>query len=207
MPDFTTTFAVCICVGMVSALPFGPMGLLSLRRTLEHGLFGSYRAVLGIACADAIWAFVTVNGLSVLTDWFARQQLLLHLVAGLVFIAMGLHAILSQQRLSTPVEKSADALAGFLPNFFVVFLNPSTPLFFSIVFALLGVPYIEGGIGMSSLVGIAVLLGVNTFWIVIELLMRRYRARMTRDHVRLIARCIAIVIILLGLLILVRLLR
>jgi putative LysE/RhtB family amino acid efflux pump len=151
-------------VGLFSAMPFGPMGILCLRRVMQTGVMSNRAAIFGIAAADAGWAFITVYGLSALSSWTDRHQRLLGTAIGLLFVVMGAYGLLSRNRSVQSVENS-NALAGFAPNFVVVFFNPSTFVYFSGVFAILGIGNLVRGSAASIGVSATVFLGVTCFWL------------------------------------------
>ena len=158
------TYLLSFLIGFVCASPFGPMGLLCLRRTLSHGVPASLAAILGIAAADAAWAFITINGLRPLITWITAYRQILGTVVGLAFMALGLHGLRKPPR-SVRLVESSNLLAGFAPNFAVVFFNPSTCLFFSGVFALMDIGGADHDAGVPLGIALAVFVGVLSFWI------------------------------------------
>ena len=63
-----------IVVGMVIAVPAGPVGVLCVRRTFFEGaLFGIVSGV-GAAVADVIFGLVAGLGLTVVRDWLLGYQ-------------------------------------------------------------------------------------------------------------------------------------
>jgi threonine/homoserine/homoserine lactone efflux protein len=190
---YLQTFAI----GLLCAMPFGPMGILCLRRVMQTGVLSNLTAIFGIAAADASWAFITVNGLRALSSWTDQHQRSLGTAIGVLFIALGVHGFLAKNRSAQSVESSR-ALAGFIPNFVVVFFNPSTCVYFSGVFAVLGIGKLVRGSAASAGVSVTVFLGVTCFWLALGATCSLLRGRLPMLPPRAVSRMVSVLVSLLG---------
>lgn len=141
-------YLLTFLVGFTCASPIGPMGLLCLGRVLNCGLRSNLRAVSGIAFADGAWAFITVTGMRPLSTWLTEQQKPLGVMVGALFLYLGCQGLFKRQRAPGKIDYKG-GLTGFIPNFSVVFFNPSTVILFSAVFALIGVQKVTSNLGTS----------------------------------------------------------
>lgn len=190
-------YLLTFLVGFTCASPIGPMGLLCLRRTLTFGLRSNLRAVSGIAFADGAWAFITVNGMRPLSNWLAEQQKPLSIVVGVLFLYLGCQGMRDRQQ-APELRGHKGALTGFIPNFSVVFFNPSTVILFSAVFALIGVQTVPSNLESSLCIALCVTAGVLSFWLILGIASAMLRESIQPCHLRLINRFISTAIAAIG---------
>lgn len=66
-------------VGLLIAAPVGPIGLLTINRTLDQGRAAGLATDLGAACADAVYGAVGALGVTQVIDWLMGARLWLSL--------------------------------------------------------------------------------------------------------------------------------
>ena len=59
--DVWILFGKALAVGLLIAAPVGPIGLLTIKRTLDQGRLAGLATGLGAACADAVMAWRTAT--------------------------------------------------------------------------------------------------------------------------------------------------
>jgi threonine/homoserine/homoserine lactone efflux protein len=138
-PPFTATpFLQAMLVGLSIAAPVGPIGLLTIRRTLEQGLAAGLVTGLGAACADAAYGALGAWGVQWAIAWLVGLRLPLALGGGalLLWMAWGI-ARAPLARDAAPLPSSADLLRCFGGSFALTLSNPATILSFVAVFGAL----------------------------------------------------------------------
>jgi threonine/homoserine/homoserine lactone efflux protein len=156
------TFIKGIVIGLVIALPVGPVGLLSVRRTLFEGAWFGLASGLGATCADTVFGVIAGFGLTYLGTILLGYQDLLGAWGGAFLVAAGAHALFSD---TTPQTEplAGEALAGtFLSAFALTLTNPITVLSFTMIFAKVG---LDSGADAASIA--AIVAGVfagSAFW-------------------------------------------
>ena len=63
-----------IVVGIVIAVPIGPVGVMCVRRTVFAGKLAGFVSGLGAATADAVIGIIAGFGLTVVSDWLLGYQ-------------------------------------------------------------------------------------------------------------------------------------
>src|SRR6185312_10987710 len=114
MPE-TLLFALLkgIAVGVVIALPAGPVGVLCVRRTFFQGATYGFVSGLGAAAADTVVGF----GISIVRDFMLRYQDWFAAAGGLFLLFVGVRALLQARDIEPePVEGDAH-LAAFISTF------------------------------------------------------------------------------------------
>jgi threonine/homoserine/homoserine lactone efflux protein len=72
-----------ILIGLVVAVPVGPLGLLCINRALMMGPVCGFFSGLGVATADALAAGIAALGISLISGLLIQHQLALRLVGGI----------------------------------------------------------------------------------------------------------------------------
>src|ERR1700741_2694193 len=90
-------FAKGIVVGIVIAVPVGPVGVMCVRRTVFHGKLAGFVSGLGAATADAIFGIIAGFGLTVVSDWLLGYQQWLPIAGAFLLLAVGGHSLLAKR--------------------------------------------------------------------------------------------------------------
>jgi threonine/homoserine/homoserine lactone efflux protein len=153
-----------VIVGIVIALPVGPVGVLCVRRCLFEGARFGLAAGFGAATADAGFATIAGFGLTYLRDWLLHYQDWFGLVGGVFLLIFGLKALV-MKRPGEPEPLGGERLAGaFASTFVLTIVNPITLLSLAVIFAKVGAEAVSGFGDVSILVA-GVFLGSMLWWL------------------------------------------
>src|SRR5437016_8266380 len=97
-----------IAVGIVIAVPVGPVGVLCVRRTIFEGRLFGFLSGLGAASADTIFGIVAGFGLTVVSDVLLGYQTWLRAAGGLFLVYIGVSALRKRIVRCEAPEKSAE---------------------------------------------------------------------------------------------------
>lgn len=168
-------FASALLIGLSIAAPVGPIGLLTIQRSLEHGPRAGLATGLGAASADAVYGAVGAYGVSWLMGALvaARMPLALFGAAFLLWMAWGL------VRTRPPERAAAAAPAGnqwqyFATTFVLTLSNPATILSFIAVFGTLAG---RSAIDAPGTMVLGVLIGSALWWLFLSSAVGRLRHR------------------------------
>jgi threonine/homoserine/homoserine lactone efflux protein len=128
-----------LILGFIICVPFGPIGLLCVRRTLMDGKVAGIAAVLGASVVDAIYCAIAGLGVSYISNFLTNERTVLRLAGGLVLIAMGIKIFLTHPTEKTPEAKGHGLFASFGSSFFLMLTNPLAVLVFTATFSALGI--------------------------------------------------------------------
>jgi len=153
-----------IVVGIVIALPVGPVGVLCVRRTLFEGMSFGLLSGLGAACADTVFGLIAGLGLTVIRDEILAYRQWLGILGGLFLLYLGGRALLRRNNLE-PEPLAGEALFGaFASTFALTITNPITILAFAAIFARVGIDAAANVSGIAVLVG-GVFVGSALWWL------------------------------------------
>jgi threonine/homoserine/homoserine lactone efflux protein len=172
-----------IVVGIVIAVPVGPVGVLCIRRTILDGRIAGLSSGTGAATADAMFAVIAGFGLTALSDWLFGYQDWLR-VGGAVFLFyVGISAFLHDPaKPRAPQQAPESMLANYASTFALTITNPVTILSFLAIFAGLGLAGHDMTMaGVATLV-LGVWLGSLSWWVALALGAGLFRHQFTRAH-------------------------
>jgi threonine/homoserine/homoserine lactone efflux protein len=153
-----------IAVGIVIALPVGPVGVLCVRRTLFQGPVFGLLSGLGAATADTIFGIIAGFGLTIVRDFMLRFQNWFGAAGGLYLLYVGIRALAAaDQGEAEPVDEEA-LVTAYASTFAFTITNPITILAFAAIFAKLGVSEQGGYLDIGVLVA-GVFVGSLLWWL------------------------------------------
>jgi threonine/homoserine/homoserine lactone efflux protein len=179
-----------LLIGFAVAFALGPVGLLIIRRTIEHGWGHGFVSGLAVASADGTYAAIAAFGLTAVTSLLVGLTRVLGIVGGVILLAMAARGLLAL-RAAPPAEAAADpearvrrptALTAFASVYGLTMTNPATILSFAALFAGLGAG--SSGLAGSLLITLGVWSGSALWWLLLTSTVAGLRARMTARVVR-----------------------
>lgn len=156
-------------IGFAIAAPVGPIGLLCIQRTLQHGWRIGLATGLGAASADAIYGMIAGFGLTAIATFLSGQRLWLGLIGGLFLCWLGWQT----WRTEPPTDPAADSVgpvSGWTAcgtTFVLTLTNPMTIFSFMAVFAGLGLANTGGNYAGAVLLVVGVFMGSAAWWLLL----------------------------------------
>ena len=128
-----------IVVGVVIAVPVGPVGVMCVRRTILEGRLAGFVSGLGAATADAVFGVIAGFGLTAVSDWLIDYQQWLRVVGGCYLLYIGGSAFAAEPPRELESESDPEGLLrDFFSTFVLAVTNPITVLAFLGIFAAIG---------------------------------------------------------------------
>jgi threonine/homoserine/homoserine lactone efflux protein len=157
-----------LIIGLSIAVPVGPIGVLCIRRTLTQGRMVGFLSGLGAATADGLYGAIAGFGLTFLVNFIIGKQIWLRLIGGGLLCILGAKTFLSK-----PAEQGASVEGNslwnaYLSTFFLTLTNPMTILFFTAVFAGLGIGSTDGDYLSAGILVLGVFIGSAMWWLVLS---------------------------------------
>lgn len=168
-------FLSSLLIGLSIAAPVGPIGLLTIQRSLEHGARAGLATGLGAAAADAVYGAIGAYGVSWLVNALVAARVPLALFGGTFLLWM------AWQLLRAPVAGRAASTAParngwqyFAGTFVLTLSNPATIFSFIAIFgAMAG----RASTGSPALMVLGVLIGSALWWLLLSSAVGRLRER------------------------------
>lgn len=155
-----------IAVGIVIAVPVGPVGVLCIRRTIFHGKLAGLVSGLGAATADAVFGGIAGFGLTVVSDWLLGYEDWLRAAGGCYLIYVGGSALLSGAPAKPASPRDPESLLGdYASTFALTLTNPVTILAFLGIFAAVGLSGEAATLGRAAMLVVGVWVGSLVWWL------------------------------------------
>ena len=154
-----------IAVGIVIAVPVGPVGVLCLRRTIFEGKLAGLFSGLGAATADTIFGIIAAFGLTFVSDLLLGYQEWLRLGGAAFLLYAGGRALMSQPKVGPPPRHRDSLLRDYASTFALTLTNPITILAFVGIFAGVGLTGEEATLGRAAALVLGVLAGSLAWWL------------------------------------------
>ncbi len=130
--DFLIIFLKGLAIGFAMAMPVGPVGILCIQRTLNHGIGAGLISGFGAALGDALLGAIAAAGLAGVTEFLLGIEQQLHLGGGIFLLVLALWTWFKHGDAPAPPLRPHGAIAT---TFLLVITNPITILAFLGFFA------------------------------------------------------------------------
>jgi threonine/homoserine/homoserine lactone efflux protein len=187
-----------VIVGLILAVPVGPLSLICIQRTLSNGKLHGILSGLGVTIADSVYATVAFLGLSAISVVIIGLEVPLRIVAGLVLIAVGVRIIFFLPDNGKESNGDKSYVKDLLSMAALAIANPMTLIFLMVT--LPGYGFIFGGTSLSAAAAFVAgfFFGSALWWIVLCSSIGSFRTRISARSLSLINRASGIFIICVG---------
>jgi threonine/homoserine/homoserine lactone efflux protein len=191
----TTDFLIKgLIIGFSVAAPVGPIGVLTIKRTLTEGRTSGFVTGMGAAMADAIYGAFAGFGLTAISAFLLTQEFWMKLVGGLFLIFLGVKFFISK-----PASKAANLdnkglLNNFISTFFLTLTSPVTMLSFLAIFAGLGLGSTKADYFSSMTLVFGVFMGSALWWFILSSIVSAFRQKITTKRLVWVNRVSGIVL-------------
>ncbi|HEU4345488.1 MAG TPA: LysE family transporter [Candidatus Binatia bacterium] len=191
-----------ITIGVVVAVPVGPLGLLCINRAFSMGAMCGLLSGLGVATADALAAGVAALGLSLISRFFADHQILLRLIGGLFLCCLGYKIYKTEPARQARLVDVNGLLGAYATTFLLTISNPVTILSFVAIYAGWGVESLSGHYLAAGVLTLGVFTGSSLWWVAMFVGMTSFRDRFSLHLLEWIHRLSGAVIVGFGIIVL-----
>ena len=174
MPSYLLILGLLI--GLMVAVPVGPLGLLCINRALAKGPWYGLSSGLGVATADALAAGLAALGISLVSGFLSDHQRILRLIGGMFLCYIGFRIFTTQ-----PVQQAAKTgtvngvLGAYASTFLLTFSNPVTILSFFAIYAGWHVESLSGHYVAAATLTVGVFVGSALWWIALFIGLTAFR--------------------------------
>jgi threonine/homoserine/homoserine lactone efflux protein len=167
MTQLVTEMLPAAIVGLFIAMPFGPICLMCVQRTLALGIWFGIASAMGAAVAHGLLSYLVVASAAGLAQLALTVQAPLHFAGGLALILMGLRTFIVPAPL-VRVAAGGDLCSAFVSTLLLAAANPMTMLPY---LAIAAVPQAGNPLILSRGVAapIGVMLGSASWYLVLAL--------------------------------------
>ncbi len=168
-----------VIMGVLLALPFGPMNVLGLQRAVERGYFGGLAVGLGVLLGDGLIALGAAMGVNAISGAIRQYRTVIQIIGGLAVMVAGAQLYFETPKFVTAKDAERTSLVDFvwdIPKaFFLTITNPGAVLGLVAMFG--GVStFVEVSSTIDALTLTASVMGGSLcYWVVVSKLISRVR--------------------------------
>lgn len=186
-------------IGLSIAAPVGPIGVLTIKRTLSEGRRSGFVTGLGAALADATYGAVAGFGLTAVSSFMMTHAFWCKLIGGLFLLYLGIKSFLSKPAKKEAQIESRGLFNNFMSTFFLTVSNPATIFSFLAIFTGLGLGTSNTDYASSMSLVFGVFFGSALWWFILSGIVNFFQMKITPNRMIWINRCSGLIIISFGL--------
>jgi threonine/homoserine/homoserine lactone efflux protein len=201
-----------IFIGLIVAVPIGPVNLLCMRRTLAFGPLNGFVAGVGAAMGDGTFAIVIGFGLTAVRDWIEHHSTAIQLGGGCLLLIFGVYAYIADPLHGRPLEGNggrepgrSSLLRTMASTFALTITNPATLLAFTALFAGVGgiaAASADAGSFDAAFIVAGVFAGSILWWFTLTTVVGLFHARLDAHVMKIINHVSGVAVVLFGVLVL-----
>lgn len=165
-------------VSLAFGIPAGPIGVLTIQKTVKYGFKAGLITGLGSVVADIFYASIGIFGVHLIQDFLLRHQRVMSMCGALIILGLGIWIIATRKNPPKTVSSTGSAAAGFVSSMAIGLSNPATILAFFLAFSTFGVA--EGLGSVEALILLAgVVIGAILWWTTLAAAVVKWKSYMT----------------------------
>jgi len=188
-----------LLVGIIVSAPMGPIGVLCVQKTVNKGHFLGFLSGLGAATADTFYAVLAAFGVTFITNFLTKNQILFQVVGIMVLLFLGFRMIFNnpvkQYRYHRTSGKKRGALKDYISVFFLTISNPLTIIFFGAAFTMMGLLTDSEGQRANLMLVAGIFAGASLWWFLLTYVVNIFRKRFRLRNIFMLNRISGIIII------------
>jgi threonine/homoserine/homoserine lactone efflux protein len=190
---------VGVLVGILLALPIGPVNLLGLQRAVERGFFGGLAAGIGIMLGDGLIALGAALGVNAISGAIREYRTLIQIVGGAGLVGAGAKLFFTRPSFATAGEAEKATLQDYIwdipQTFFFTITNPAAVLGLIVIFG--GVStFVEVSSTIDAFTMVAAIMGGSLlYWVVVSRLISSIRHTLDEQRMTNINRIAGLILI------------
>jgi len=166
-----------IIVGLMIAMPVGPVNILCIHRTLEAGWKSGVISGLGAAAADMLYGGIAGFSITLVVQFLVRELFWIRLFGGVLLVVIGTSYFFKRpDPLNAQKQDRASAYSDLRSTFLLTLTNPTTVLSFLALLAALGMGDPRQWWLTVFLIG-GIFCGSMAWWIVLSSIVNHFRDR------------------------------
>lgn len=168
-----------IFIGIMFGVPVGVVGIMTIQRTLTKGFIAGIVSGLGSSLADAVYASISVFGLTLISNFLLQYQEIICILGCIFIVYIGISILKKEASSTHQYTMETTIFASFLSSFMITLTNPATILSFMVIFSTFQVSGNALLIDKMLLV-LGIFMGTGTWWVVLSALVKWSKERFSK---------------------------
>ena len=188
-----------VVTGILLSLPFGPIGIYCMEKTLVEGEKEGYFSALGMISVDVIYGLAGYMSLHKVENIVVKYEPYLKIMLGAALIVLGYKKFKAKVRIRKIENEGEGVLKNYFTCFLVTLANPATFFSFIAIFTALGIVD-DVSTDIPQKLGIGIFIGGATMWFVITYILYHWRKVIDLHTLAKITKICGIIILIFGIL-------
>jgi len=189
-----------VLIGLCISVPLGPIGMLTIQRTLNRGQKYGIATGLGATTSDLVYTIITLFFLSFVLDFIEDHRFIIELVGSMVVALFGWYIFQSnpatQPKPNETVKHSL--LSDFVTSFGLTFSNPLVLFVLIALFARFQFIGNKTTLFVTICGILSILGGALLWWNMLTILVSKFKNKLNMRELKLINQVTGIIILLIG---------
>ncbi len=199
---FLIPFFKGILIGLLIAVPTGPVGFLCAKRAITHRPRASIVSAFGSITADLIFGLVAIFGMATVSHFFLNEQNTLRFFGSLLLLYVGIKTFFDMPSTNIPGLEKYEHLGNFASTFSLTMTNPVQVITLPIVFAAIGTNVDPANYNQALVFMLGLAIGSCITWIILIGIMTLLKRYIQVHHFRIVNRTSGVLIMGTGLFVL-----
>ena len=165
------TFFKGIATGIILSLPFGPVGLYCMEKTLTEGKKDGFSTALGMVTSDVVYGLIAFFFINQAEEFILRYELFFKGLVGLCLVILGIKKLRTQVIIKKPTKINKYNIQNYFSGFFLSVINVTGIVTIIFIYTLLSVVgdadnylLLAGGIGTAGVISWFINVQVLTYF-------------------------------------------
>ncbi len=190
-----------LLIGILASMPVGALAVLSVQRTMSTGLIAGFVIGLGAAVADIIHGSVAAFGVSIISDFLIKYDIIFGLIGSFFLLVIG-YRIFVTDAIKEFKKNSKFSKRKLLNDFFsslvIAISNPVNIIGFGGFFASFGVANQATTTLQIILLLFGVFIGAILWWFSLSFIVNIFRSKIKMRNIFWINKIMGAFVFLLG---------
>ncbi len=165
------TFFKGIATGIILSLPFGPVGLYCMEKTLTEGKKDGFLMALGMVTSDVVYGLIAFFFINQAEEFILRYELFFKGLVGLCLVILGIKKLRTPVVIKKPTKINKYNIQNYFSGFFLSVINVTGIVTIIFIYTLLSVVgdadnylLLAGGIGTAGVISWFINVQVLTYF-------------------------------------------
>ena len=165
------TFFKGIATGIILSLPFGPVGLYCMEKTLTEGKKDGFSTALGMVTSDVVYGLIAFFFINQAEEFILRYELFFKGLVGLCLVILGIKKLRTSVVIKKPTKINKYNIQNYFSGFFLSVINVTGIVTIIFIYTLLSVVgdadnylLLAGGIGTAGVISWFINVQVLTYF-------------------------------------------
>ncbi|MGL6100811.1 MAG: LysE family translocator [Fusobacteriaceae bacterium] len=188
-----------LITGFILSLPFGPMGIYCMEKTMSEGEKQGIASALGLITCDMVYGVIALLFLNKVGYFIADYSLYFKIVISIFLLIIGIQKLKSNLELHDTVDKDKTLLQDYMTTFGLAVMNITGILLIVGIYTSLGIHDIKNPTPkvIAKLIG-GIFTGGLGLWLTTIYLISHWRKKITDKTITLISKVTGAIILTFG---------